>query len=68
MSEPLLPDFPVDDATRCGEHFARHTTWSELVAICTLPCGHGGDHDNVLPKAGRVVPPGQDRADEREQP
>lgn len=35
----------------CAEPFAIHPTWPHLVAICTLPSGHDGEHDNLLPKA-----------------
>lgn len=41
---------------RCGEEFAHHPTWPELVAICTRPKGHAGAHNNVLPKGGQLDP------------
>lgn len=43
----------------CGEQYAEHPTRPHLVAVCTLPQGHDGDHDNVLPKplARRVAAP-----------
>jgi hypothetical protein len=47
----------------CGEHFAQHPTRPELVAVCTLPSGHDGDHDNLLPKAGHPAPPGSGDTD-----
>jgi len=48
----------AENDARCGEHFARHPTRPELVAVCTLPSGHDGEHDNVLPKTGaRPTPP-----------
>jgi hypothetical protein len=37
-------------AEMCGEHFGAHPTKPDLVAVCTLPPGHEGDHDNVLSK------------------
>lgn len=43
-----------EDGT-CREHFAAHPTRPELVAVCTLPSGHQGEHDNVLPKPTGVV-------------
>jgi hypothetical protein len=32
----------------CGEHFAHHPDKPYLVAVCTLPADHDGDHDNRL--------------------
>lgn len=45
---------PTSPGVRCGRHFARHPDQPHLVAICTLPAGHGGDCDNLLT---RPTPP-----------
>lgn len=33
---------------QCGAHYATHPTKPHLCAVCTLPEGHDGGHDNVL--------------------
>lgn len=47
MTRPL-----ADVPERCGAEFASHPTRPRLIAVCTLPPGHDGDHDNLLPKPG----------------
>ncbi len=49
-----------DVPERCGEHFARHSSQPHLVAVCTLPKGHDGLHDNLLSK--RILPPAKSGA------
>ena len=40
---------------QCGEHYEQHPTRPELVAVCTLPAGHDGEHSNLL--SGKVNHP-----------
>ncbi len=40
---------------RCGAHYAQHPSQPHLVAVCTLPPGHEGDHDNRLPKPAEAI-------------
>jgi hypothetical protein len=39
---------PTPSPERCDQHFARHPDRPHLVAVCTLPPDHDGDHDNRL--------------------
>ena len=38
------------ETDQCGEHYEQHPTRPELVAVCTLPKGHDGEHSNLLGK------------------
>ena len=35
----------------CGEEFAHHPRTPHLVALCTKPKGHEGEHDNLLARS-----------------
>jgi hypothetical protein len=45
----MNPD-PITPDRECSVKYDRHPDLPWLVAICVRPAGHGGGHNNVLPK------------------